>query len=203
MTVFKEYYEITGKAALAAAREHAAGQQAARDAHWELINKHKADGYRPTNDGLVKSLLFAPRPDAKIPKNVPAGMRYVGKDVVDGKVRLEYEPARNTKAGRELAKEFAGVARISSWRAFADAFGGFGGRSPMGEGSGSRTGFIVYYPGAVHLSNPKERFFLTYPRELKDKWVPPKGLKLVRESDMLRAIEDHNAIAAEKRKAKK
>lgn len=199
-TVFKEYYEITSAAAKKLARDHAAKQQKARDAHWNLIREYKADGYRPTHDGRVKTLLFAPQPDAKIPRNVPPGMRYVGKDVVEGKVRLEYAPSKNTTAGRALAKRFAEVDRIESWSAFADAFGKFGDRSPIGEGGG-RTGFVIYHCHGVHVRKPRERFFLVYPRELKDKWTPPKGVTLVRESDMLRAIEDHNA-AVKKRKAK-
>jgi len=200
VTIFKEHYEITGAAALKQARAHAAKQQSARDAHWKLIREFKADGYRPTHGGAVKTLMFAPQLNIKLPQNVPPGMRYVGKDVVEGKVRLEYAPSKNTKAGRELAKRFAEVDRIESWSAFADAFGKFDGRSPIGEG-GSRTGFVIYHCHGVHVRKPRERFFLIYPRELKDKWKAPPGLKLIRESDMLRAIEDHNA--AVKKKAKK
>jgi hypothetical protein len=201
MTVFKEYYEITGAAGIKLARAHAAKQQAACDAHWKLVKEFKADGYRPSHEGRVKTLLFTPQLDAKLPRVVPPGMRYVGKDVVDGKIRLEYVPSRNTKSGSELAKKFAEVDRIESWSSFADAFGKFEGRSPIGEGSGSRTGFVIYHCHGIHVRKPRERFFLVYPRELKDKWRPPKGVKLVRESDMLRAIEDYNAAA--KKKARK
>jgi len=200
VTVFKEYYEMTGAAALKLARAHADKQQKARDAHWKLINELKADGYRPSHEGRIKTLLFAPPSGANAKSAVPPGMRYVGKDVVDGKIRLEYAPARNTKSGRELAKKFSEVDRIESWSSFADAFGKFEGRSPIGEGSGSRTGFLIYHCHGVHVRKPRERFFLVYPRELKDKWKAPPGLKLVRESDMLRAIEDHNAVVDRKKK---
>lgn len=182
-TVFKEHYEVVGAAEKKLALAHAAARTAAYDAQWALVKSLGAEGFRPGHGGEIKSLLYP-----KDAKNLPAGLRKVGYD----QGRVEYQPSLGSKIGKSLRAKLSEAPRVSSWQAFADQFG-WKGRSLIGEGSGSRTGFVIYHCGGVHVRKPKERFFLIYPRELKDGWKPPKGLKLVRESDMLRAIEDHNA----------
>lgn len=179
MGVFKEVYEVIGAAAKKAARAHASGREAALAAQWKLVQSLGAEGFRPGHGGCIKSLLFAQG------AMVPPGLRKIGTD----KGRNEFRPSGNTKAGKELNKLLWAAPRVEGWGAFADTFG-WKGRSPISTEGGRG---VIYFCAGVHVKKPRERFFLTYPRELKDGWKPPTGLKLVRESDMMRAIEDHNA----------
>lgn len=177
MTIFKEFYEVTG-VAKKRAKAFAAERQRATAAQWKLVTSLKAKGYRPGPSGGIRSLFFvegAWRPD---------GLRKTGRDMGC----IEFEPCLNVKAGKELRARLDAAPRVPSWRAFADTFG-WKGRSPMASEEGRGR---IYFCGGVRVVKPRERFFLTFPRELKDGWKPPSGLKLVRESEMLRAIEDHN-----------
>lgn len=179
MTVFKETYEVTGAPTLKLAREFAAKRTAALDAQWALVKALGASGFRPGYRGVIKSLLF------DVGSEIPTGLRNIRQD---GK-KLEYEPSRNTKSGKAIEARISASPRVEGWGEFANTFG-WKGRSPM-DSVGGRG--VIYFAAGIHILKPRERFFLTYPRELKDGWNPPAGLKLVRESDMLRAIEDHNA----------
>lgn len=179
--VFKEHYEITGKDALAKARAFIARRQAAHDAHWKLVKELKAEGYRPGHSGDIRSIMFHK-------DKIPHLFRRIGWD----QGHAECVPLLKSKAGKELAARIKAVPKIESWRVFVDEFG-WNGRSPMGESSGGRLGMCIYYGTGVRVSKPKERYFLQLPRTLKDGWKMPKGLKLVRESTMLMALEDHNA----------
>lgn len=210
--VFKEFYEIVGAAERGWALAFALGIETAHHMQFKVARSLGAEGYRPGPGGMLKSLLFPLKKltPLDIPKTIkepwalykaavpPAGFRKVAFE--DG--RVECEPVRNTKIGKEMAAKLATPPKIPNWRTFADEFG-WNGRSPMGAGSGSRTGFCIFYAGVTHINNPREWFFLQLPRQLKDGWKKPPGLKLVRESEVLRAIEDHNEIARKKRDKKK
>lgn len=185
MTVFKEYYEVTGADELAKARVFAAAQSAAWDAQWALVKELGGEGFRPGHAGGLKSVLFAKG------KTRPEGWRKTGTD----RGRDECVPALNTKAGKGLRTRMAAVARVEDWGQFANTFG-WKGRSPMDGAKG-----MIYFCSGVRVVKPRERLFLTYPRVLKDGWTAPAGLTEVRESDMLRAIEDHNAAIKTKEAA--
>lgn len=184
-TMYKEVYEITGSAAKKKAEAFSARQQAARDAHWKIINDVGGEGYRPSYYGGIKSIMFAK-------DKVPPTFRRTGWD----KGLAECVPLLKSKAGKELAERFKAAPKIEDFRSFADEFG-WKGRSPMGTDGGRG---CIYFATGVSVRHPRVRYFLQFPRTLKDGWKAPPGLKLVRESDMLRAIEDHNAAA---KKAKK
>lgn len=194
MTVFKEVYEVVGAKALKAARAHKAAQAAAFAAQWEVAKSFGAEGFRPGYGGKIKTLLF--KADTGLP--LPPGFKRVGSD----RGRIECAPVRNTREGKAAGAKLYGVPAREDCGAFANTFD-WKGRSPMSTAANG--GRLIHYASGVAVSFPKERFFLTYPRELKDGWAPPKGLKLVRESDMLRALEDHNAEVQrrEKRSSKK
>lgn len=181
MTVFKEFYEVVGEEAFARAQAHKAAQKRAFDEQWKIVHALGAEGFRPGNGGGVKSLLFTKA------NPLPDGFRKIGTD----RGRIEAQPARNTKAGKRTATELAKAPKVEDWGAFANTFG-WKGRSPMSTGIGGRG--IIHFCAGVAIGFPKERFFLQFPRELKDGWKPLDGIVLVRESDMLRAIENHNAI---------
>jgi hypothetical protein len=183
MTVFKEYFEVTGKADLERAHAFAAARTAAWDAQWALVQSLGGDGFRPGHGGGIKSLLF------KKGAARPEGWRKTGTD----QGRDECVPARNTKAGKEIVKQLAALPKVESWARFADTFG-WNGRSPMGSDGGRG---VIYFCTGIHVRKPKDRFFVWYPRELKDGWKAPEGLTEVRESDMLRAVEDHNQAIKE------
>lgn len=193
MTVFKEVYEAVGATALKAARAHKAAQAAAFDAQWDVAKSFGAEGFRPGHGGKIKTLLF--KADTGLP--LPPGFKRVGSD----RGRIECAPVRNTREGKAAGAKLYGVPAREDWGAFANTFD-WKGRSPI---SMSNDRCFISHASGVAVSFPKERFFLTYPRELKDGWKAPKGLKLVRESDMLRAVEDHNAEVQrrEKRSSKK
>ena len=179
MTVFKEHYEITGAAARKKAEAFTARQQAARDAHWAILNDLGAKGYRPSYYGGIKSIMFEK-------DKVPSTFRRIGWD----KGLAECVPLLKSKAGKGIAARLKAAPQIEDWRKFADEFG-WKGRSPMSTEGGRG---CIYFASGVRVVKPKVRYFLQFPRTLKDGWTPPAGLKLVRESDMLRAIEDHNVI---------
>lgn len=176
MAVFKEVYEVTGSDELKRARAFAAKRDAAHKTQWEVVRSFGAEGYRPGYGGRIKSLLFAKTAE------VPAGLRKVGTD----QGRIEYQPSLNTKAGKAIQATLSAAPIVEDWGRFANEFD-WKGRSPMDGQRG-----LIYHASGVQVLRPRQRFFLTYPRELKDGWKAPKGLTLVRESDMLRAIEDHN-----------
>lgn len=194
MTVYKEYYEVVGKAALAKARAFADARAKARDAQWAIVRSYGADAYRPMRYGSIRSLMFLPG------KEVPAGLRKVGTE--NG--MTEYEPSRGTTAGKKIYSELCAAPRVEEWGKFADEFG-WKGRSPMDECHGGRTGMAIYHATGVHVKRPKERFMLQLPRERGDRWKKPPGLRQIRESQWLAHIEDHNAAVerAKKRKAGK
>jgi hypothetical protein len=187
MTVFREVYEIVGASEKKRAQVFITKQTASLNAQWDVCRALGAKAFRPSHDGTMRSLLFAP------PLKVRLGLRRIGTD----RGHIEYQPSLNTKAGRAIAKQLAEAPRVESLREFANTFD-WHGRSPMSTEHGRG---IIYFCAGVHVRKPKERFFVTFPRELKDGWKAPKGLKLVRESDMLRAIEDHNALVAKRKKA--
>lgn len=181
--VFKEHYEITGTDALAKARAFETEREKAFEAHWALVKDLGGVGFRPDHGGQIKSVMFK-----NVNGKTPSGWRKIGTE--NG--NLECAPARNTAAGRALTKKMALVMRNPSWRTFADGFG-WEGRSPMAQSSGRRLGMLIYFGGGLSIDMPRKRFFLIFPRTLDDGWVAPQGLTQIRESEMLRAIEDHNA----------
>jgi hypothetical protein len=187
MAVFKEYYEVVG-AAKKRAMEFARERDVALRAQWKLVQSLGAVAFRPGQGGSIKTLLYDPKAD------VPAGLRKLGRAE---KGNIEYAPKLSIAAGKEIARTLASAPSVKDWGHFANSFG-WKGRSPVSnEGGRGR----IHFTSGVHVIKSRDRFFLQYPRELKDGWRPPEDLKLVRESDMLRAIEDHNAIVNKKKAA--
>lgn len=182
-TVFREVYEITGKPAIKIADAFFEKRREAHDAQLALVKELGATGYRPGYGGGIMTLIFTSA-DKVLP-----GMRRWQKGG-----RLECVPSGNTKAGRELKTRLAAAPIITPVERLAWEFGWPQGHMIFSEGK-------VHWPNAVQTRFPRVRYFLTVPRQLKDKWAPPAGLKLVRESDMLRAIEDHNEAVKDKKKA--
>lgn len=179
--MFIEVYELTGEAKKAA-QKFVADNKAVVSAQWKIIEAIGAAGFRPSHDGGISTVYF--KKDAK----PTVGYRTVGKDGD----QVECKPSMNTGAGKAAARSLVAAPKTTSWRTFANQFG-WKGRSPFGTKNGRG---IIYFATGVSVAKPKERFFVTYPRQLKDGWVAPAGLILKRESDMLRAIEDHNAYVA-------
>jgi hypothetical protein len=190
--VFKEYYEVTGKSKKAA-QAFAAERAAALEAQWAIVKSFGADGFRPGHGGGIKSLMFEPDTGKKIPE----GLRRIGR-AEQG--RIEFEPVRNTKAGKAVVAKLAEAPVVKDWGKFADTFG-WKGRMPMGPSAGSRTGMAIYSCQGIRVVLPRERIIVIYPRQLKDGWKPEAypDLKPIRESDMLRAIEKHNDLLKEKK----
>jgi hypothetical protein len=173
--IFHEVYEVVGPDKKRA-EIFAKNRDTAHFAQWQLVDRYGAAGFRPGPMGTIKSLIFDQ-------KQSTSGFRYVGRD---GK-RFEYSPHRGNTAGKKLAAELSAAPRVETWGEFANTFN-WKGRSPIDGAAGK-----IYHCTGVHVAKPRSRFFMKYPRELKDKWKAPSGLRLIRESTMIRAIEDHNA----------
>ena len=188
MAVYREYYEVVGADLLKKARCWALKRKLALDCQWEIVKRLGGEGFRPGHGGGISTVMFSGNL-----RTLPTGWRQIGND----KGRRECKPVLNIKAGKEAKALLSQAPRVLDWGQFADTHLNWKGRSPMKESGGH---MMICFASGVHVRHPKERFFIQVPRDTKDRWTPPKGLNEVRESDMLRAVEDHNAYVDRKKK---
>lgn len=172
--VFVTTYEIIGARHLAQA--HYAAIDAARDAHWSFVSEVGGVGYRPGHNGGLSSVFF---------ESLSEGWRKVG--FHDGKV--EARPLKNTKIGKALARKINDLRRAPQAPSLAGSYGYNPRHFPIDGGS-------IYFPSEIQVKFPDERIFLRIPRFADDGFEPDEtNLRAVPESELMAAIEAHNAWA--------
>jgi hypothetical protein len=178
VSVYVTTYEVIGEG-LAKADAYYAQADAARQAHWDWAESIGGSGIRPDHNGGLRSVFF----DGDTPK----GWRKVGKQ--QGKI--EAVPNRGTKSGKEAERQMQALDRIPNPDVLAAAFG----YAPNELAIDGNRG-VIYFPTELRVSFPQARTFLRLPRFAKDGFTPDESeLRAVPESEMMKAVEDHNAEA--------
>lgn len=172
--IFVTTYEMLGSAA-EAAEKHFASIREARAEWWALAKKYGARGFRPGHYGAPPMALIFEG------KDPPAGFRYWGRPDAN---TVECKPHKATKVGRAAAADLAALKRT---RSDADLAADFGWTEWPTNG---RT---LFYATCSEVALPTKRYFLRLPRFADDGWTASEGLKEIPESELMRAIEDHNA----------
>lgn len=169
-------YEAVGEGADLCA-EHFDAVSAARVSWFALCKEFGAVAFRPGHDGRPpRSFLF-------VGAEPPAGWVLVGRPERD---KVEAKPHKGTKIGKAaLAKLDALLAAPSDHQ----LTGTFGYHDMPTDGRS------IYFATATEITFPTRRFFLRFPIAEGSSWRAGAGLAEVRESDFMRALEDHNAEA--------
>jgi hypothetical protein len=179
--VYVTTYEIIGSG-LAKAAQYYADADAAQAKHWEHVEAVGGEGMRPDHNGGLRSVFF---------KELPAGWREIARQ--SGK--MEAVPRRGTKAGKAAQEALDALPRIPRPCALASALG----YNPAEMALDGERG-VIYFPTELRVSFPAQRFFIRLPRFEKDGFTPDDAeLKAVPESELMKAVEDHNAEAARSR----
>jgi hypothetical protein len=177
-SVYVTTYEIVGDG-LEIAERHYAAVDAAIQAHWDWAESIGGSGIRPAHDGGLRSVFF----DSELPK----GWRAIG----SSKGKTEAVPRRGTKTGKEAEAAMNALPRAPRPADLAAALG----YNPSEMAIDSERG-TIYFPTELRVSHPAPRIFVRLPRFAKDGFTPDESkLLAVAESELMRAIEDHNAEA--------
>lgn len=165
----------------------------ARKAQWAYATAQGAVGLRNDHGGHIQTLFFPdgkPVPDGWAPIPLTWKRQPVGKD------QIECRPAPRGAAGVARLKEIQqDVPRVPPASALTTAFGWKADGEVFSDGT-------IKFATATRLTKPKAATFLTYPRHKGDRWTVPRDLREVRQSEVMKAIEDHNACVARLRKRK-
>jgi hypothetical protein len=182
--VYVTTYEIVGEGAERAAAYYAE-IDSARAAHWLFAESVGGVGFRPCHNGGIRSVLF----DAA----TPTGWRKTGRS----KGKIEAVPNRGTKAGKAAAAQMADLPAVPRPDALAKLFG----YSPNELAMDSDRG-VIYFPTEMRVAHPAPRSFLRLPRFDGDGFTPDEAvLRALPESELMKAVEDHNAEAKRQREA--
>ncbi len=183
--IYTTTYEIIG-AGSAKAKPHYDSIEAARKAQWEYVESVGATGFRPSHNGGVRSLFF----DGD---TMPKGWRKIGSQ---GR-KVEAVPGRAAKIGKHLERELDALPCAPMPTDLAAAFG----YSPSEMAIDPERG-TIYFPTEMQLSFPTSRIFLRLPRFAGDGFTPDETLlRAIPESELMKAVEDHNAEAKRLREA--
>lgn len=175
--VFVTTYEIIG-AGLLLAEAHYRQVDEAREAHFAFVERVGGRGFRPDYRGGILSVFF---------DELPKGWKK--RDNPDGKV--EAMPHKGNKIGLALYEQIAGLPCAPSASDLAEKFG----YAPPEMAFDSERG-VVYFTTDLRVAHPVDRFFLRIPRFGGDNFEPePDLLKAVPESELMLAVETHNAEA--------
>lgn len=175
--VYVTTYEVIGDGHALAAK-HYDEIEAATEAHWAFVEDIGGVGFRPEHSGGVSSVLFT---------ETPKGWRKLGQQGD----KIEATPNRGTKAGKEMADRIASLPRTPRPDALAAAFG----YSPSQLAMDSERG-TIYFPTTLRVAHPQPRTFLRIPRFDGDGFTPNDTmLRAIPESELMKAVEDHNAEA--------
>lgn len=181
--VYVTTYEIIGDG-LTKAREFYGKVEAARSAQWKHLEELGAEGFRPNHNGGVRSIFF---------KELPTGWRSIGRDGDN----TEAVPRRGTKAGKAAQDALDALPRAPAPGELAGALG----YSPS-EMAMDRERGTIYFPTELSVAYPATRFFVRLPRFDKDGFTPNDAeLRAIPESELMKAVEDHNAEARRQREA--
>ena len=180
MSVYVTTYEIIGKPELA--DEYYARINSAHKAQWVFVREIGGLGFRPRHDGGIQSLFF---------RSLPTGWRKVGRD---GE-KIEARPHKGSKAGKDLAARIAVVPRCPQSHELAAAYGYNPSQMALDASKG-----CIYFPTDVCTGFSDRRTFLRLPRFANDGFEPDATLlRAVPESELMAAIEAHNAEAKRRR----
>lgn len=178
--VYITTYEVIG--ALDLAHNHYEAVDAARAAQWDFAHDVGGLGYRPSHDGGLRSVFFA---------EVPTGWRKIGQD----KGNIEAVPLKSTKIGKEAVQRMCNLPLAPSAHDLAAAYG----YNPPHFAMSGRT---IYFPTELFLKFPQDRIFIRLPRFAEDGFEPNEAhLRALPESELMAAIEAHNAEAKRQREA--
>lgn len=162
---------------LATAEAFQTQKDAARQALLDFAIALGAEAYRPNSRGNFYSALFA--------GELPKGWRKIG----GHNGHMEAMPHRGTKIGKQLIHQIERLPKIPNASELAHSLGYKTSLMPTADGK-------IYFPTELRVEFPKARHFLTLPLTASDEFIPnPKLLRELRESEFMRAIEDHNAEA--------
>lgn len=175
--IVKIHYEIV-RAGLEISTAHFEECAAAKRAHWQFVDEVGGSGLRPTGHGGLRSVFF---------KTLPPNWRKIGsRDQL-----IEAIPSKTSATGKALAKQIAELPQAPEPSILAGKLG-YGPNQLVIDGDRG----IIYFPTAVELTFPTKRHWLRIPRTLDDGFEPdPAILAECRESEFMRAVEDHNAEA--------
>lgn len=179
--VTRTYYEIVGDGLEIAAAHYAKCDERHRTG-FEIAQRHGAKGYRPSLGRGIIHLIFedgvSPDGFTRVQKE-PQGL-------------WAWKPDRRTAAGKAIAKEFAAYEAAPHDDFLISDLGAHLASYPT-------DGRSIHFPTAIRVALPNLRYFVSIPREIGDGWSPPAVLKEVMTSEVMAAIEAHNAIARERK----
>lgn len=159
---------------------------AARAAQWAFVERVGARGFRPSSfGGGISSIIFE--------GELPAGWKQLrGKNMVKG----EAWPS-SSKAGLKIKRRIEELPCCPSVEELARDFG----YSPTSMPIDSHRG-TIHFPTEMQVSHPVQRSFLRIPRYAGDEFEPDgTRLRAIPESELMKAVEDHNAEAKRLREA--
>jgi hypothetical protein len=176
--IYVTTYEIVGEGLVRASAHYAAIDQA-KKAHWQFAESVGGAGFRPDHNGGVRSVLF----DGEL----PTGWRNIGRD----RGKIEAVPRLSTKAGKAASIAMRGLPRAPQPQALAALFCYSPSTFAMDPDRGT-----IYFPTELRTGHPAPRSFLRLPRFEGDGFTPDETvLRALAESDLMKAVEDHNAEA--------
>lgn len=171
-------YEIFGEG-LAIAEAFFGQIDEAEKAQFAVARELGANGFRPSRNGTIKSLMFS---------TLPAGFRRIGSE----SGRVEAVPLMSTKIGKAAAAKLKEAPVAQSVEKLPELFGFNRGWIIEGDGR-------VYFATSGRVTLPQPRYFLLIPRKPDDKYVPPETLREMLYSDYEGAFHEHNMLAAKRR----
>ena len=175
--VYVTTYEIIG-AGLPIAHDFYNRQEAAREEHFRFAEDVGGQGYRPHGMGGLSSVFFAG-------PQLPAGWRKIG---THGS-KIEARPNNGTKLGKAFGARIAALPRLPQADDLASALG----YSPKEMVFDSNRG-TVFFPTELRVAHPIDRMFVRLPRIAGDDFKPDETmLRAIPESELMKAVEDHNA----------
>lgn len=176
--VFVTTYELIGRA-VEKAKAFYAEADAARDAQWAWAESLGGSGFRPSHDGGVRTVFFT--------GELPTGWRSVGRE----RGKTEAAPRRSTKSGKAADEAMAALPKAPRPNRLAAAVGYSPNEMAMDGDRG-----VIYFPTELHVSQPTDRYFVRLPRFERDGFTPDeRELRAIPESELMKALEDHNAEA--------
>jgi hypothetical protein len=100
--------------------------------------------------------------------------------------RIECVPSKTTEAGKAAEMAIRELGRPPQACDLAEKFGWNNLKPVMDYRS-------IHWPSFLEIDFPDKRYFLGLPRQQGDGWIMPDSLKAIPESEVIEAIETHNA----------
>ncbi len=177
MTVYTTTFEMIGEGRDLADRYEQQKRDAAGE-QWAFVKEVGGAGYCPSSwNGALQSVLF----DGELPE----GWRRIGS--VKGMTNAV--PRASTKAGKAWLAKIEALPAKPLPTSLAVELG-------YARDSFAIDGSAIYFPTEIRVEHPETRHFLRLPLQAGDGFEPDlQRLKPVAESELMKAVEDHNAEA--------